>query len=286
MKVWLIRIFKWGSAAVLGLIVGTVLATSAPFYAPAPERIARLSSEPVTGRTVLVAGATSASGLELVRTLKERGWRVVAAVRASSATTPLDALGVEKRVFDAMSAGETVAALATERFDAVVSLIGTSARDLPKRRNPIDVRIRGPEKMPLDRRPDYVGNRNLIDAAKAAGVSRFVFVTVIGAGETDGAVPWGARRGHEDVIALKTKAEAHLRDSGLAWTIIRPGGLGRQPAGQSAVLTDDPRAFSFLARSDLARLTADALGDDTTIGKAYTAFDPQRRMIWKLFTAR
>lgn len=55
---------------------------------------------------------------------------------------------------------------------------------------------------------------------------------------------------------LKTRTEAHLRASGLDWTIIRPGGLGRQPPGR------------------------------TTVGKAYTAFDPQRRMIWRLFTSR
>jgi uncharacterized protein YbjT (DUF2867 family) len=285
MKKWLVRILKWGGVALLLLVAGTILATSGPFYSAPAERIAQLSSAPVEGKTVLVAGATSASGLELVRTLKERGWRIVAMARASSNTAPLDALGVEKVVADAMNPEETAAAFAATRFDAVVSLIGTSARDLPKRRNAIDVRIRGPEKMDLDRRPDFIGNRNLIDAAKAAGVARFVFVTVIGAGDSDGAVPWGARRGHEDVIMLKTKAEDHLRASGLEWTIIRPGGLGRQPSGSTAVLVEDPKAFSFIARSDLGRLTADALGDASTIGKVYTAYDPDRRMIWKLFTA-
>jgi len=286
MKKWLVRILKWGGVALLLLVVGMVLSMSATFYSAPPERVAQLSSAPVAGKTVLVAGATSASGLELVRVLQKRGWNVVAMVRASSTTTTLDELGIEKVMADSMQPAELPPVFAARRFDAVVSLIGTSARDLPKRRNPVDVRIRGPEKMPMDRRPDFTGNRNLIDAAKAAGVARFVFVTVIGAGESDGAVPWGARRGHEDVIVLKTQAEEHLRASGLDWTIIRPGGLGRQPAGNTAVLVEDPKAFSFLARSDLGRLTADALGDASTVGKTYTAFDPQRRMIWKLFTAR
>jgi uncharacterized protein YbjT (DUF2867 family) len=49
---------------------------------------------------------------------------------------------------------------------------------------------------------------------------------------------------------------------------------------------NDAQAFSFLARADLGRLTADALGDDATLGKTYTAFDPQRRMLWSLFSAR
>lgn len=284
MKKWIGRILKWGAVALVLLVAGGILAMSATFYSAPPERIAQLASVPVQGKTVFVAGATSASGLELVSALKERGWRIVAMVRASSNTAPLDALGVEKVVADAMNAEQTAAVIAAGNYDAIVSLVGTSARDLPKKRNPVDVRIRGPEKMDPNLRPDFIGNRNLIDAAEAAGITRFVFVTVIGAGDSDGAVPWGARRGHEDVIALKTLAEDHLRASGLEWTIIRPGGLGRQPAGNTAVLVEDPQAFSFLARSDLGRLTADALGDASTVGKVYTAFDPQRRMIWKLFT--
>lgn len=285
MKKWFGRILKWGSAALVLFAVGMVFAMSAVFYSAPADKVATLAATSMQGKTVLVAGATSASGIELVRVLKERGWRVVAMVRASSNTAPLDALGIDKVVADSMQAERLPDVFAADRYDAVVSLIGTSARDLPKRRNPIDVRIRGPEKMDVNKRPDFIGNRNLIDASKAAGVARFVFVTVIGAGDSDGAVPWGARRGHEDVIALKTQAEDHLRASGLDWTIIRPGGLGRQPVGTTAVLVEDPKAFSFLARSDLGRLTADALGDPSTVGKTYTAFDPQRRMIWKLFTS-
>ena len=66
------------------------------------------------------------------------------------------------------------------------------------------------------------------------------------------------------------------------------GGFAAQgkTADRAKELVEDAKAFSFLARSDLGRLTADALGDASTVGKVYTAFDPQRRMIWKLFTAR
>ena len=51
------------------------------------------------------------------------------------------------------------------------------------------------------------------------------------------------------------------------------------------MLTKDPLAFSFLSRADLARLTADVAHDAATVGKTYTAYDPDRRMLWKLFTA-
>lgn len=50
-----------------------------------------------------------------------------------------------------------------------------------------------------------------------------------------------------------------------------------------AKLTEGPKAFSYLGRTDLAQLTLDALGDSATIGKVYTAYDPSRRYLWKLF---
>ena len=137
MKKWLVRILKWGGAALLLLVVGLILSMSATFYSAPPERVAQLSSAPVAGKTVLVAGATSASGLELVRVLKERGWRVVAMVRASSPTAPLDALaGDFVELFDP---GEGPVRLGRQR---VVPLLGNC--------NP--------------RQPRHLANRVLVDA--------------------------------------------------------------------------------------------------------------------------
>jgi uncharacterized protein YbjT (DUF2867 family) len=82
---------------------------------------------------------------------------------------------------------------------------------------------------------------------------------------------------------LKSQAEDHLRASSLDYTIIRPGGLGDVKATGTAVLADDPRAFSYISRTDLADLVVQALGDPTTIGKTYNAYDPSRRTMWKMF---
>jgi uncharacterized protein YbjT (DUF2867 family) len=85
------------------------------------------------------------------------------------------------------------------------------------------------------------------------------------------------------VTALKTRAEDHLRASGIDYTIIRPGGLGDVKETGTAVLTEDTKAFSYIARDDLATLAVAALGDASTIGKAYSAYDPSRKVIWKMF---
>ncbi len=125
----------------------------------------------------------------------------------------------------------------------------------------------------------------MIDAARAAGVKRFVLVTVIGAGDSADAVPLPARRGHNDVIPLKNQAEDYLRASGLDYTIIRPGGLGPRNLAETgtAKLTEDAKSFSYMGRTDLAKLTVAALGDPTTIDKTFTSFDSSRLHLWNLF---
>jgi uncharacterized protein YbjT (DUF2867 family) len=281
---------KWFKRALVGLavlLVGSVLwmgvsmsgafHTPATLHEPAPFRAAPAP--------VLVVGATQNTGLEVVRALQRRGQPVVASVRTTSNTAALDALGVEKIVFDAMDERQVREAIAPGRYSAVVSTIGTAARDLPERRGLWRMLVEGRAKVDPAIRPDYVGNRNIMEAAKAAGVRRFVFVTVIGTGDSRDAVPPLARRGLGDIIPLKDQAEAHLRASGLEYTIIRPGGLGRSDlaATGTARLTADSGAFSYISRADLAALVADAVGDPSTIGHTYTAWDRSRLNVWNVF---
>ena len=140
--------------------------------------------------------------------------------------------------------------------------------------------------MDPNKRPDWVGNRHIIDAAEAAGVERFLFVTVIGTGTSFEGLPVMARRGRMEAIPLKEKAEEHLRKSGMDYTIIRPGGLTNGPILGAAKLTEDCKAFSFISRAETARLTVEALGNDDTIGKTYTAWDPERDQVWHIVTGK
>jgi hypothetical protein len=51
----------------------------------------------------------------------------------------------------------------------------------------------------------------------------------------------------------------------------------------TARLTEDAASFSFMGRKDLAQLVVDSLYDDSTIGKTFTAYDPNRLYLWNLF---
>lgn len=223
--------------------------------------LAPLSSQPGSG-AVLVIGGTRATGLEVVKILRARGDEVAVLARPASDASEAEKFGAVILRGDAMVPADLAAALGSGRFRAVVSTLGARSVDGP--------------------RPDFEGNRNAVDAATAAGVRRFVLVTVIGAGESTSAAPWIAQRVLKTVIEEKTRAEEYLKASGLDYTIIRPGGLLDKEAQGRAYLTEDTRAMSWIRRADLARLVVQALDDPRSIGKVYHAHDPDRTRFWAL----
>ncbi|MEH6548860.1 MAG: SDR family oxidoreductase [Pseudomonadales bacterium] len=266
----------------LFLIAAAYVAMMSGIY-HTPDSFQSLSPTPLETRRVLVVGGTRGTGLEIVRVLQSQGVEVTALVRPTSNTAALDELGIRKAVGDAMKQDELAAIMNSAKFDAVISTLGTSSKDLPTRKNFISSLIEGQTKMDPNKRPDFIGNRNIIDTAKNAGVERMLLVTVIGPGKSWEGLPPMARRGHQEVIPLKEKAEDHLRLSGLDYTIIRPGGLSKGPTTGTARLTEDAESFSYMGRKDLAQLVVASLADDDTIGKTFTAYDPNRLNLWNLF---
>ena len=210
-------------------------------------------------RPVLVFGATGQTGLELIRLLRARGDAVTAAVRASSDRSELEALGVDFVVADALDAEAVRVAAASDDFRAVVSAM-FCAQCTPS--------------------VDDVGNINVADGAKAAGIPRTLLVSTIGAGDSYESANLISRYILREILPRKTAAENHLLESGQGYTIVRPGGLLLgAPTGRGYV-SEDRKAFGFIKRSDLARLLVAALDDPGTLNKVLAAADPEITMPW------
>ncbi len=146
---------------------------------------------------VFVAGATGATGVVLVPLLEGRGHQVRPHVRPATASR--HAMGAHPRavVVDLAEHDALVAAL--RGCDAVVSLIGT----MRERFGAGDTYASS----------DVGTTKQLVDAARAAGVPRFVLLSSFGAG------------GSGAYLQAKGEAEDIVRNSGLAWTILRPSAL-------------------------------------------------------------
>ncbi|MBS9534722.1 SDR family oxidoreductase [Mycobacterium sp. M1] len=100
-----------------------------------------------------------------------------------------------------------------------------------------------------------------VDAAAQAGVSRFVMVSYFGAGPDHG-VP--EDNSFYPYAQAKAAADAHLRASGLDWTVLGPSRLTVEPAtGRIAVGSGTGKGE--VSRGNVALVIAAALADDTTI---------------------
>lgn len=120
---------------------------------------------------------------------------------------------------------------------------------------------------------DSVGNINAIDAALAAGANRFVLVTSIGAGDCRAAAPDAMLKALGRVIAEKEKAERHVIDSELTWTIIRPGVLNDKPKNDRGRLIQDTTALGVISRAEIARLIVELIDNESTYGRIYSAIE-------------
>jgi uncharacterized protein YbjT (DUF2867 family) len=101
----------------------------------------------------------------------------------------------------------------------------------------------------------------VIDAARQAGVRRFVMVSYFGAGPDHG-VPQDNSFFH--YAESKAAADAHLRASDLDWTVLGPGHLTLEPATGRIAVGAAARGRD-VSREDVALVAAAALNDDSTI---------------------
>jgi uncharacterized protein YbjT (DUF2867 family) len=249
----------------LGLVVvlaGLVLYLYIDLQAVAPESTYDLQPVAATApdpRPVLIFGATRNTGLKVAEILRDRGEAVTAAVRESSDRSALEALGVDIVFADAMDPPSIAEAMAGGEFRAVLSTVGCIG---------------------CDPRPDYIGNANIADAAKAAGIPRMFLVTSIGSGDSYESANLLSRMFLREILPLKTQAEDHLKNTGIDYTIIRPGGLVPKPGSGRGYLSEDRKAFGFISRDDLARLIVQALDDPGTANKTFAAADPELKTPW------
>ena len=148
----------------------------------------------------LVVGATGLLGSEICYLLRGRGSRVRALTRPTSDAGRLARLrdrGAEIVQGDLKDPASLV--VACRGIDTVITTASAGER--------------GGDDTPQT--VDLEGNANLIDAARAAGVKQFIFVSALTA-QPDHPVP---------VPRAKALTEAALRDSELTYTIVAANGI-------------------------------------------------------------
>ena len=129
---------------------------------------------------------------------------------------------------------------------------------------------------------DFVGTRNLVDVAKEAGVGRFVIVSSLCVSKFFHPLNlfWL-------VLYWKKQAEAYIVNSGLTYTIVRPGGLRSEDSGDPIVMASADTLFEGgIAREKVAQVCIAALGEpgaENKIVEIVTSAEAEARSFGDLF---
>lgn len=187
---------------------------------------------------IAIIGGHGKVALHLARILVAEGHDVTAVFRNPDHESEVAATGAHPVVADVEHLGtDEIAALVTGQ-DAVVWSAGAGGGS-PERTYAVDrdAAIR------------------TIDAAAAAGVPRFVMVSYKGAGPDHGVPPENSFYAYAEA---KAAADAHLRESDLAWTILGPSAL-TDDAGTGLIEVGAELETTHVPREDVARVAAAVL---------------------------
>jgi len=203
-------------------------------------------------KNALVAGATGYLGKYVVKEFKEQGYWVRALARKQS-LHKLEETGpfleppardyIDEVFVGEVTKPETLHGLCDD-IDVIFSSIGiTRQRD-------------GVSLMDVD----YQGNRNILDAALKASVSKFIFISVFNAHLL------------EQKVGVVNPRELFVKDlvaSGLDYAVIRPTGffsdmsevLRRASSGRVYLVGDGEKRINPIHGADLAKVCVDASSD-------------------------
>lgn len=188
---------------------------------------------------VLVVGATGTLGRQIARRAIDEGHQVRCLVRSPKKAAFLKEWGAHLIQGD-LCKPETLPP-ALENVDAVIDAATARATD--------SLSIK---------KIDWEGKVNLIQAAKAANIKRYVFFSILNAEEFP----------HVPLMEIKHCTEIFLAESGLNYTILRPSGFMQGLIGQYAVpildnqvvwVTGENTPIAYMDTIDIAKFAIRAL---------------------------
>jgi NADH dehydrogenase len=207
---------------------------------------------------ILVVGATGMVGGMIVNGLLDHGKPVRALARSTESAASLGARGAE------VVEGDLKDRASLDRACAGVDVVITTANSAS----------RGGDDNPQT--VEEHGNRNLVDAARAAGVRHFVLTSALGSA-LDSPVPF---------LRGKAIAERYLTASGLNYTILMPNlfmevwcpnVVGRAVlAGRPVTLLGEgKRRHSMISAADVAAFAVAAAGNERAYNRVLVLGGPQ-----------
>jgi uncharacterized protein YbjT (DUF2867 family) len=197
---------------------------------------------------ILVVGANGQIGKQLVAQIQERNDLQARAMIRNEEAAYFKDIGAEIALADLEDDVDSIAK-AAKGADAIVFTAGSGPHTGKDKTIMID----------LD------GAVKTVEAAKEAGVKRFVMVSSF---DTTRKAIQDASSSFAPYVIAKHYADVWLRDAGLNYTIVHPGML-TDDAGTGKVEAATKVERGEVPREDIAKVIVSVLGNDQTIGKEF-----------------
>jgi uncharacterized protein YbjT (DUF2867 family) len=190
---------------------------------------------------VVVAGGHGKIGMRLLRLLADRGHRARGLIRNPDHASELEQVGAEPVLCDIEALDEISGCC--EGADAVVFAAGAGPGSGAERKRTVD----------------YGGAVKLIEA----GIPRYVMVSAISVDRPD---EWSEPM--RPYYEAKAEADRRLLESGLDFSIVRPGALTDDP-GTGLVTVGTDLGRGEIPRDDVAAVVLAVLETPSTVGKTF-----------------
>lgn len=194
---------------------------------------------------VFIAGANGQIGQHLLQEMADSDHEARALIRHPDQGPQLQQLGATETVLGDL---EQDCSEAMKGCDVVIFTAGSGPHTGPDKT--IDV--------------DQDGATRLIDTARAMGIKRFIMVSSMRAEEPE-AGPEKLRH----YLHAKRNADEHLKNSGLNYTIVRPGGLTNDEGSGKVTVSAKLDDFGKIPRQDVARVLLAVLDSDNTDNRVF-----------------
>ena len=195
--------------------------------------------------TVVVAGGHGQIALLCHPELVARGHHVRGLIRNPDHAGALRRAGAEPVICD-MEAEDELSAY-VEGADAAVFAAGAGPGSGPERKQTVDLGAA----------------MKLIRACEATGARRFLMISAMGAAD-----PTAGPEAMIPYLKAKAGADEALRESGLDYTIVRPGRLTDEPA-TGLVRVGERLDRGEVTRADTAAVLAACLDAPNTVGRTF-----------------
>jgi len=197
---------------------------------------------------VVIAGGHGKIALRVTALLAGRGDRVTSLVRNTAHRDDVDTAGAQPVVLDLERTGVAGLVPHVAGADAVVFAAGAGPGSGAARKDTVD----------------RAAAVLLADAAREAGVPRYLLVSSVG---VDDPPRPGADAVWAAYLRAKKAAEEALRATDLEWTILRPGSLTDDPGTGKVLLAPPPVDRGDVTRDDTAAVLVALLDTPGTAGQ-------------------